>query len=728
MTISIWRYSHLTLAISSALFITIAALTGIILAFEPISNKLKPYAPEALNTIYIAETIGVLQAKYKEIVTIEVDENEFVSASVITKKGESKTFYINPKTGENIGSTIEKLGVFKFATTLHRSLFLKSTGRIVIGFISFLLFLIASTGLLLIAKSQGGIRKIFSKIVKENFHQYYHIILGRLFLIPIVIITLTGVYLSFGKFLLPNENTNNIQELTHTKRANIANITDFEFFKTKKLKDIQKIEFPFSKDQEDYFFVKTIQNKYQIHQFNGQIVRQTKRGFAHLVAYYSLVLHTGKGAIVWAFALLMSCFALLYFIFSGFSMLLKRMKIKTKILNNTTKDEAEIIVLVGSETGSTFPFAQAFEKALSMANKKVFVATLNEYSTYEKAKNLVVFTATYGAGEAPSNASKFLKLLERIPQKNELKYTVVGFGSKKYPGFCTFAVLVHASLQIQQKYTPEMPLFKIDNQKINSFKNWVNEWSTLHDLNLKIDEKNVLEKNKEASFNVANRTKINIDSTFLISLKPDTKMQFTSGDLLAITPNGDNNSRLYSIAKIDNKILLSVKKHEFGGCSSYLNALRKNDCLPGRVQQNENFHFPKKVKDVLLIANGTGIAPFLGMIQENNAVNIHLFWGGRTIESFAIYREYIVAALKNKTLTSFHAAYSKDQKKYVQDLLEDQTALIVSTLKEEGVVLICGSLKMQFAAEKILHKIALKEVNINIEELKEKKQIRTDCY
>jgi sulfite reductase (NADPH) flavoprotein alpha-component len=404
------------------------------------------------------------------------------------------------------------------------------------------------------------------------------------------------------------------------------------------------------------------------------------------------------------------------------------MKIKTKILNNTTKDEAEIIVLVGSETGSTFPFAQAFEKALSKANKKVFVATLNEYSTYEKAKNLVVFTATYGAGEAPSNASKFLKLLERIPQKNELKYTVVGFGSKKYPGFCTFAVLVHASLQIQQKYTPEMPLFKIDNQKINSFKNWVNKWSTLNDLTLKIDEKNVLEKNKEASFNVANRTKMNIDSTFLISLKPDTKMQFTSGDLLAITPKGDNNSRLYSIAKINNKILLSVKKHEFGGCSSYLHALRKNDYLLGRVQQNENFHFPKKVKDVLLIANGTGIAPFLGMIQENKAVNIHLFWGGRTIESFAIYREYIVAALKNKTLTSFHAAYSKDQKKYVQDLLEDQTPLIVSTLKEEGVVLICGSLKMQFAAEKILHKIALKEVNINIEELKKNKQIRTDCY
>jgi sulfite reductase (NADPH) flavoprotein alpha-component len=39
MTISIWRYSHLALAISAALFILIASITGIILAFEPISEK-----------------------------------------------------------------------------------------------------------------------------------------------------------------------------------------------------------------------------------------------------------------------------------------------------------------------------------------------------------------------------------------------------------------------------------------------------------------------------------------------------------------------------------------------------------------------------------------------------------------------------------------------------------------------------------------------------------------
>ena len=191
MTISIWRYSHLTLAISSSLFIIIACITGIILAFEPILDKLEPYSVENINNISIASTISALNKEYDEVIELKVDENNFVSASVITKEGKSKNFYINPRTGSKIGDIIEKSTIFEFATNLHRSLFLKSTGRFLIGLTSFLLFLIGITGIILISKRQGGIRKILSKIVKENTNQYYHIVIGRFTLIPIIIITIT---------------------------------------------------------------------------------------------------------------------------------------------------------------------------------------------------------------------------------------------------------------------------------------------------------------------------------------------------------------------------------------------------------------------------------------------------------------------------------------------------------------------------------------------------------
>ena len=153
MTISIWRYSHLLLAISSAVFIFIATITGIILTFEPISSQLQPFAVD--RNISLAETLHVLETEYDEVITLTVDENKFISASVITKEGKSETFYIDPKTGENIGQLIKKAPIFEFATNLHRSLFLKSTGRFLVGLFSFFLLLIAITGVKLVLKRQG---------------------------------------------------------------------------------------------------------------------------------------------------------------------------------------------------------------------------------------------------------------------------------------------------------------------------------------------------------------------------------------------------------------------------------------------------------------------------------------------------------------------------------------------------------------------------------------------
>ena len=725
MTISIWRLSHLTLAISTSLFIVIAAVTGLILTFEPITNKLKPYSIGSYEQISIAETIEALEKRYDEIITIEIDENNFVAASIINKKGASKSFYINPKTGEKIGNLIKKSPFYAFITNLHRSLFLKSTGRLLIGFVSFLLFIIAITGIILIVKRQGGIRKVFSKVVKENFQQYYHIFFGKIFFIPIAIITLTGVYLSLEKLSLLPETANNLTKLEINKTLKF---TDFEFFKTTKLEEVKKIEFPFSSSKEDYFNIKTNDNEFEINQFNGQIISQKKQSLYLLGTHYSLLLHTGAGSILWSVILLLSCLAILFFIFSGFYMTIKRKRKTTSIINNTLKDKAEFIILIGSETGTTIRFATAFKNELIKANKAVFITELNRYSSYKNAKNIIIFTATYGDGTAPANAQNFIKLIHAIEPKRNLNYSVIGFGSKQYPAFCQFAILVHASLQIHLKFTPQMPLFKIDDQNLSSFENWKNEWGNLNNIKLEINLTDLLEKDEETSFKITNNSKTNIDNTFLIHLKPTNKVKFTSGDLLAITPKGEEKKRLYSVAKIDNTLVLSVKKHDLGICSNYLHELSKTGVIKGTIQENKKFHFPKKIKDVILIANGTGIAPFLGMIQENKKARIHLFWGGKTKKSLELYNKYIISALENKTLTSFYIAYSQDQQTYIQKTLQSETVLVSNTLRRNGAILVCGSLSMQFGVEKVIAEIASQELNLTIEELKNNKQIRTDCY
>jgi sulfite reductase (NADPH) flavoprotein alpha-component len=729
MTISIWRYSHLTLAISSALFIIIASVTGIILAFEPISDKLNSFDLVPTNQISITETIAVLHQKYDEVITIEVDENDFVSANVILEDGKSATFYINPKTGEKIGDIIEKKPIYEFATNLHRSLFLKSTGRILIGFVSFLLLLVSVTGIVLIAKRQGGISKFFSKIVKEDFNQYYHIIIGRYTLIPIIIITVTGVYLSLEKFsLLPKDTSVHI----NIEQKKDTLISNFDFFKTTRLEEVKKIEFPFSTDEEDYYYVKLTNKEVAVHQKTGQIISLKKQPFVSFGSYYSLLLHTGKGSILWSIVLLLACFAILFFIFSGFAMTLQRRKKTTIIKNKFHKDEADYIILVGSETGSTFNFATAFYKALIAAGKTVFLSELNQYTSYKKATNLIIFTATYGEGEAPINAKKFISKIENTSQNNTLNFSLVGFGSIEYTQYCQFAILVHANLQLHNKFTPILPVFKINNQSFSDFNQWVKEWNDFYKTTLNITSESLLINNKkEQEFTVINKTDINIDDTFLIQLKPNKKTSFESGDLLSITPKNETRSRLYSIAKIENTILLSIKKHEFGLCSTYFNSLNEADKIVASVQKNATFHLPKKTKEVILIANGTGIAPFLGIINRKKSnTKVHLFWGGRTKESFKIYKKNINTALENKKLTSFYVGYSQEGKEkiYVQDILEQQATLIANTLENGNTIMICGSIAMQKGVTKVLEEISKKHLQSSLNKFEENNQIKTDCY
>nr|WP_299036007.1 PepSY domain-containing protein [uncultured Tenacibaculum sp.] len=725
MTTSIWRYSHLTLAISSSIFVLLAAVTGIILAFEPISKQLSEYSISNTENITLAETISELQKQYDEVISITVDENDFVTASVITKEGKSATFYVNPFTGEKLGEPEKKHPVFQFATSLHRSLFLKSTGRFIIGFVSFLLSLIAITGLILIAKRQGGVKHLFSKIINEDFAQYYHIIIGRYTLIPIIIITLTGVYLSLDKFsLLPTEKINHSFDISSSTSEEKLAIAEFPTFKNITLNNIKSVEFPFSEDEEDFFFIKLTNSELLVHQYTGAIISKENLSLTSILLNWSLLLHTGNGTIIWSIVLLLSSISILFFIYSGFAMTLNRTKKSSLPKNNIRKDKAEIIILVGSETNSTFQFASALYNSLVKTNNSVFIDVLNNYTSYTNAKHLIVLTSTYGDGEAPSNANKFLKLIQQINSQNAINYSVIGFGSRAYPKFCQFAIDIDTVLQKHPKFNAVVPVYKINNQSFQDFKTWGHQWSNKTGIDLELVQ--VIKKpKKQQTFTTVSKTDLNNDDSFLVRLQPTKKLRFNSGDLLAITPKEDNIERLYSVGKIDNDILLSIKKHELGICSNLLYQLEESEPIQASIQPNKDFHFPKKNKEVILIANGTGIAPFLGMLQQKNGTKTHLFWGGRTQESLKIY----TPLLNNIENNNIHIAYSQDQnKEYVQDLLLKEENTIASVLQNGGTIMICGSIKMLKGVETSIEQIVLNKLNTSLNYFKKNNQIKTDCY
>lgn len=394
------------------------------------------------------------------------------------------------------------------------------------------------------------------------------------------------------------------------------------------------------------------------------------------------------------------------------------------------KDTCEIVILVGSEMGTCYEYANDLYKALKISGGKVFLTELNDYTAYSKAKQMIILTSTYGDGEAPTNARKFMEKFQSIDQPHPINYAVVGFGSLDYPDFCQFAVDVDELLQSKDGFKPLLPLYRIDESELSNFDKWTEMWSEQNKMNIGIEsevrEKKALEMH---SFEVIEKTALNVDDTFLLRLKPKKEVEFTSGDLVSIFPKGTETVRQYSIARIGEEILLSIKKLEFGRGSSYLFSLNEGDVIQAAVEHNLSFHFPANINDAILIANGTGIAPFLGMMNQNRDTNIKLLWGGRFKTSSGIYDSALEFDMMHNSKLKMEKCYSREpNKQYVQDLVLENSEAILKNFENGGIVMICGSLTMQHGVLDVLEEILKENSSQTLDVLMKNGQLMMDCY
>jgi len=729
MTISIWRYSHLALAVSSFLFITLASVTGIILSFKPITEKTQSYRSKDFDKLTVAEVIPQLKKSYTDIGEVTIDANQFVVVNGTDLQDQSGNFYVNPATGKSLGKVGKENAFFQWVTTLHRSLFLHETGRIFIGLTAFFLFLIATSGTILIIQRQRSFKKFFGKIVKDGFAQYYHVVLGRLMLIPIIIISLSGTFLSLRRFGIIKE-----QKITHKvdfdglKTDPKRTVSDFKVFKNIPLSQVQSIEFPFSEDVEDYFTLKLNDREITVNQITGEILTTQPYSNATLLNNLSLNLHTGRASAVWAIILAVASANILFFIYSGFVIWWKRSS--GRIKNKYKSDQAAFIILVGSENGTTFRFARALHEQLLKNGKISYIAELNNYKIFPKAKQLLVFTSTYGQGESPANAKKFISSLEKYPQSHTVDFAVVAFGAHAYPDFCKFGYEVNNLIAHQAWAKPLLEIHTVNDRSLDDFNRWATLWAQHSGLQLNSISKLLEAKPiKKQQFEVVGKTvSTHIETSFIIRLSAKGRKRFTSGDLLAIYPANDHRERQYSIGKIGMDIQLSVKLHEGGLGSGFLYNIEIGQVLKAVIIRNEHFHFPENVKTVIMVSNGTGIAPFLGMLnQHGEGRNIHLYCGFKDSGSFEIYKKALQTELSK--LTKLNIAYSREgEKQYVKDLLAKDATFICEALNDGGVLMLCGSLAMQNDVIDWLENACQQSSNQSISFYQSRGQVLMDCY
>lgn len=732
MTSSVWRISHLLIAIISTVFLLTASVTGGIIAVDNCLKSTKNTATADLSGVNLAESIPVLQKKFSQVNALEVNENHELIIDALDDNGNEIKSVVDPKSGKIIGNRIKESQFMKQVISLHRSLFLHETGRFIVGIVAFLLMLMALSGFVLILKRQGGISKIFHKISKEHWPQYLHVVSGRLMLIPLLIIAGSGTFLFLKRFKLLPEEKNHTVKHTPNQIAKNQKIADLEVFKNINFSQVKKIEFPFTADDpEDIFTLKLADRELEVKQGTGEIIKDVRYPWTAAAYNLSYTIHTGKSSGWWSLFLAVSSAAVLIFIYSGFAITLKRKKRPFK--NKFAANDSDIIMLVGSENGDTYRFAHKIYDQFLAAGRKIYLADLNSYQYFPNIKELLIFTSTYGDGDAPGNADRFLSLLKKHSLPENTKYSVVGFGSDFYENFCGFAKKIERKFEENKTLKQLLPLFTVNQNSVQDFILWVKSYNKATDNQLVEDAEYYLPKNKKRDeLTVIAKTELSKDNNiFTVTFKKKSGKEFASGDILSIFPFGNAVARQYSIGKVEKNLQLFVKLHEHGVGSNYLHDLKVGDCVQAFIQKNASFHFPNGEKEVIMIANGTGIAPFLGMLEEQHRnTKKYLYCGFRHDCSQTADVENIMQKnISDGRLDFYKTAFScGSQPKYVTDLLHSDINFITEKIRSGAVVMICGSTAMQRDVEAILEQIICPETYPSVAEMRASKKLLTDCY
>jgi sulfite reductase alpha subunit-like flavoprotein/nitric oxide synthase oxygenase domain/subunit/hemoglobin-like flavoprotein len=101
-------------------------------------------------------------------------------------------------------------------------------------------------------------------------------------------------------------------------------------------------------------------------------------------------------------------------------------------------DAERILILYGSETGTAESYARQTARRLSQHHP--LVMTLNDYdlTKLDEERVVLIVVSTFGNGELPGNASKFLARIRQLPDGvfNRISFSVMALGSTVYPLFC----------------------------------------------------------------------------------------------------------------------------------------------------------------------------------------------------------------------------------------------------------------------------------------------------
>lgn len=725
-----WKAIHRWLGLIVGALAVVLGLTGALLAIDPVQQAWQAPAvagdlPMATLVERVVRTVPAAE---------EIRRLPSGAIAVFSFAGDQpQASYVNPADGQLLGAW-QPSALPRWVKNLHRSLLLGDAGRWGAAGIALTMALLCVSALVLLLRRMGGWRRLGAR-VRGSLAQRIHVVAGRVVLAVLGLTSVTALVMSastLGLVVLDTRVEPEVLSVVNGKPdlpgAQLAALQSLA------TKDLRQLNLPSATDPEDTWKVVTAQGQGWVDRYSGQMLAWQDATLAQRVYDLAVVLHTGEAAWPWAVVLGLVGASVLLFWLSGVVIWWQARRQAPRITGSAPLAQADVLIFVASEGGSTWGFAQTLQDALRQAGHRVHTSALEHFQTTAATRQVLVLAATYGEGQAPAHASH---ALERIAQRNAsaVPVTVLGFGDRQFPAFCAFALAVEQALRAQG-WPALLPLECIHQQSGQQFARWGVALAQA------LGEPLVLEHVPRVPATAALTLVARQDypgaagqpatAVLRFACPAQGLARFAAGDLLGIVPPGSAVPRYYSLASggADGFVEICVRQLPGGLCSTHLLGLREAERIAAFIRPNPCFALPRSRRPVLLIGAGTGVAPLAGFIRRNDRRSpMHLYFGGRDPTQDFYFGPEIKHWLDEGRLTSLQTAFSRvpGGGGYVQEALRRDAEQVRGLIAQGAIVRVCGSRAMAQGVAEALDAV-LAPLQWSVSTLKAKERYAEDVF
>ena len=700
------RAFHRWPGLVALLLVTVLAASGAVLSLFPAAESIG--SPQVGTGTSVAELAARVRTAYPDVTQISRAPSGRVTAFWYGSDGPGSAV-IDPATGSGVAPA-DPNAFETWLVSLHRSLFFGDSGRIAMAAGALAMLVLAGSGAVLVARRAGGWRRWLAPI-KGPLSQRLHIEIARIAVPGLVLSAITALWMTAATFqLLPGAG------LEPPFPTDVSGQTGMPVDKMAALEavpatELRSLRFPFPDDPTDVFTLTTSDGTGYVDQGTGALLVWSKLSPFERLNETIYMLHTGRGAAVFGLVLGLMALGVPVLGATGAIIWFSRRNARPRIRGNRPAGRAETVILVGSETGSTWGFAATLHAALQAAGQSVHVAAMAQYAPerYTAARRILILAATYGDGAAPHSARGFVEKLAQAPVRKDLSVAVLGFGDRSFADFCGFGQQV-AAVAAERGWRQLIPFATIDRQSEQSFARWGRELGAAMALDLELHHQPVRPATQALTLISRRDYGIAVQAPtailrFALPAVPFWQRltgkgfaQFQPGDLIGIVPEGSTLPRYYSLAsgRRDGFVEIVVKRHAGGLCSSQLTSLEPGQSVSAFLRPNPSFHAQKEHKGTILIGAGTGIAPLAGIIRNNaRQAPLHLFFGMRHPDSDFLFRDELENWQDDGRLHHLATAVSRgSQPYYVQDALRADSERVARLIRQGAKVMVCGGRDM----------------------------------